>query len=112
MALTHESRSLVASLKLPSPEFAHREWVVALFDFTEALNGELCFKKGDQIELLESAEDSFDWWKGKSNQTEGWFPANYVERLDIGEADIISTQHGSEKWERKQFLGTGNFGKV
>ena len=51
--------------------------VKALFDFTPQEEGELEFKRGDIIEVIE--KDDPNWWKGKLNNNEGLFPSNYVE---------------------------------
>ena len=51
--------------------------VKALFDFTPQEEGELAFKRGDIIEVVE--KDDPNWWKGKLGGNEGLFPSNYVE---------------------------------
>lgn len=53
--------------------------VRALFDFVPTENGELAFKKGDIIAVLESVYK--DWWKGSLRGQTGIFPLNYVEKL-------------------------------
>ena len=53
--------------------------VRALFDFTPSEPGELQFRKGDIIAVLESAFQ--DWWKGTLRGQTGIFPLNYVEKL-------------------------------
>lgn len=53
--------------------------VRALFDFVPTENGELAFKKGDIIAVLESVYK--DWWKGSLRGHTGIFPLNYVEKL-------------------------------
>jgi len=53
--------------------------VRALFDFQPSEPGELQFKKGDVIAVLESVYR--DWWKGSLRGQTGIFPLNYVERL-------------------------------
>ncbi|CAB4002121.1 growth factor receptor-bound 2 [Paramuricea clavata] len=56
---------------------AGKAMVKALFDFTPQEEGELEFKRGDIIEVIE--KDDANWWKGKLNNNEGLFPSNYVE---------------------------------
>ena len=51
----------------------------ALFDFQPSEPGELQFKKGDIIAVLESVYK--DWWKGSLRGQTGIFPLNYVEKL-------------------------------
>mmetsp|Transcript_15179 Transcript_15179/g.26084 ORF Transcript_15179/g.26084 Transcript_15179/m.26084 type:complete len:511 (+) Transcript_15179:19-1551(+) len=51
----------------------------ALFDFDGEKDGDLQFKQGDVIELLDT---NLSWWKGKIDGREGVFPKNYVEKID------------------------------
>ncbi|KAJ5525623.1 SH3 domain protein [Penicillium frequentans] len=53
--------------------------VRALFDFQPSESGELQFRKGDIITVLESVYK--DWWKGSLRGQTGIFPLNYVEKL-------------------------------
>ena len=53
--------------------------VRALYDFNPSEPGELQFKKGDIIAVLESVYK--DWWKGSLRGQTGIFPLNYVEKL-------------------------------
>ncbi|MCJ1312536.1 ESCRT-0 subunit protein hse1 [Agyrium rufum] len=53
--------------------------VRALFDFQPSEAGELQFKKGDIIAVLESVYK--DWWKGSLRGQTGIFPLNYVEKI-------------------------------
>lgn len=53
--------------------------VRALFDFQLSEPGELQFRKGDIIAVLESVYK--DWWKGSLRGQTGIFPLNYVEKL-------------------------------
>jgi signal transducing adaptor molecule len=53
--------------------------VRALFDFQPTEPGELMFRKGDVIAVLESVYK--DWWKGSLRGQTGIFPLNYVEKL-------------------------------
>lgn len=61
--------------------------VRALFDFQPSEPGELQFRKGDVIAVLESVYK--DWWKGSLRGQTGIFPLNYVEKLqDPTEDDL------------------------
>ncbi|KAI3635851.1 hypothetical protein MIR68_006489 [Amoeboaphelidium protococcarum] len=55
---------------------------IAMYDFVAQRQGDLSFKKGDQIEVVKKTTSKDDWWVGKKvggdGQT-GNFPANYVE---------------------------------
>ncbi|PNY23551.1 Class E vacuolar protein-sorting machinery protein hse1 [Tolypocladium capitatum] len=53
--------------------------VRALYDFVPSEAGELEFKKGDVIAVLESVYK--DWWRGSLKGQTGIFPLNYVEKL-------------------------------
>lgn len=53
--------------------------VRALYDFQPSESGELQFRKGDVIAVLESVYK--DWWKGSLRGQTGIFPLNYVEKL-------------------------------
>ncbi|KAJ5105412.1 hypothetical protein NUU61_002759 [Penicillium alfredii] len=53
--------------------------VRALFDFQPSEPGELQFRRGDIIAVLESVYK--DWWKGSLRGQTGIFPLNYVEKL-------------------------------
>ncbi|CAI4233184.1 unnamed protein product [Auanema sp. JU1783] len=51
-------------------------FVQALFDFTPAEEGELGFKRGDVITVVN--KDDIHWWEGLFNNRRGLFPSNYV----------------------------------
>ena len=53
--------------------------VRALYDFQPSEAGELQFRKGDIIAVIESVYK--DWWKGSLRGQTGIFPLNYVEKL-------------------------------
>jgi signal transducing adaptor molecule len=53
--------------------------VRALYDFQPSEPGELQFRKGDVIAVLESVYK--DWWKGSLRGQIGIFPLNYVEKI-------------------------------
>ena len=48
----------------------------SVFEFTATDPAEMSFKEGKIINVLKSTETG--WWKGKIEQTEGWFPSSYV----------------------------------
>ncbi len=51
----------------------------ALYDFPGQETGDLPFKQGDLITIIEKTNTTEDWWKGKLGNKEGMFPANYVQ---------------------------------
>ncbi|KAI9888923.1 MAG: ESCRT-0 subunit protein hse1 [Vezdaea aestivalis] len=74
------SQGASSSAPLPSGTTAATvSRVRALFDFQPTEPGELQFRKGDVIAVLESVYK--DWWKGSLRGQTGIFPLNYVEKL-------------------------------
>jgi amphiphysin len=50
-----------------------------LYDYTAQAEGDLSFKVGDRIEVVQKGEDGNEWWVGKVGGKEGQFPANYTK---------------------------------
>ncbi|EIN13473.1 BAR-domain-containing protein [Punctularia strigosozonata HHB-11173 SS5] len=61
----------------PKPQAA--QYVVALYDFEAQADGDLSFKTGDRIEIVEKTASAEDWWTGRLNGQQGVFPGNYVQ---------------------------------
>lgn len=59
--------------------------------------GDLSFKEGDIIEIIEKT--NADWWMGRLNGREGLFPSNYVEETQTKEKAVYrpfgATYHGT-----------------
>ncbi|KAK5048298.1 hypothetical protein LTR84_005968 [Exophiala bonariae] len=68
--------------------------VRALFDFQPSEPGELQFRKGDVIAVLESVYK--DWWKGSLRGQTGIFPLNYVEKLQDPTPDELQREAQTE----------------
>ncbi|KAF2259228.1 hypothetical protein CC78DRAFT_537259 [Lojkania enalia] len=68
--------------------------VRALFDFQPSEPGELQFRKGDVIAVLESVYK--DWWKGSLRGHTGIFPLNYVEKLQDPTAEELERDAQTE----------------
>lgn len=64
--------------------------VRALYDFQPSEPGELQFRKGDVIAVLESVYK--DWWKGLLRGQTGIFPLNYVEKLQDPTAEELQRE--------------------
>ncbi|KAM9320442.1 spermatogenesis-associated protein 13 isoform 2-T2 [Gastrophryne carolinensis] len=58
----------------------------ALWDHVTMDDQELAFKAGDVIRVLEASNK--DWWWGRIEDTEAWFPASFV-RLRVNQEDIL-----------------------
>ncbi|CAM5140541.1 unnamed protein product [Natator depressus] len=58
------------------------EWCEALHDFTAETNEDLSFKKGDSIQILEHVDS--EWCRGRLNNSEGIFPAVFVQTCSAG----------------------------
>lgn len=68
--------------------------VRALYDFQPTEAGELQFRKGDIIAVLESVYK--DWWKGSLRGQTGIFPLNYVEKLQDPTQDELERDAQTE----------------
>jgi len=54
-----------------------KQYVVALYDFEAQADGDLSFRTGDRIEVMEKTASSEDWWTGKLNGVQGVFPGRW-----------------------------------
>lgn len=55
------------------------EKAVAMYDFEAQVEGDLGFKAGDVIEIVQRTANENEWWTGKLNGVQGQFPGNYVK---------------------------------
>jgi amphiphysin len=62
------------------PKPAPVNYVVALYDFAAQTEGDLEFKVGDRIEVVERTESTEDWWTGRLGGRTGVFPGNVLFR--------------------------------
>lgn len=70
--------------------------VKAIYDLTSEDPGELSFRRGDVITVLESVYR--DWWKGSLRGEVGIFPLNYVTPIpDQTPAEIAQEQQDEQK---------------
>ena len=53
-----------------------------LYDYKPQQTDDLKLKEGDVVTLIEAPAGG-DWWKGKVDENEGWFPKSYVEYIDM-----------------------------
>ena len=63
--------------KRAKPGAKETSTVTAIYAYKANETGELSFKKGDIITVIE--KDSSGWWEGKTARGQGVFPANYVK---------------------------------
>ncbi|KAG9330601.1 hypothetical protein JZ751_023708 [Albula glossodonta] len=79
---------------------------IALFDYEGIHDGDLGFKKGDRLKIL---QESGEWWKAKSMSTgeEGFIPSNYVAK-DSLETEEWFFKGVSRKDAERQLLASGN----
>nr|XP_011753985.1 spermatogenesis-associated protein 13 isoform X4 [Macaca nemestrina] len=75
----------------------------ALWDHVTMDDQELGFKAGDVIQVLEASNK--DWWWGRSEDKEAWFPASFV-RLRVNQEELsensISTRSDEQDEEASQ----------
>ncbi|XP_077415972.1 SH3 and cysteine-rich domain-containing protein 2-like [Vanacampus margaritifer] len=72
---------------------------VALYSFLPQELNDLELHPGDRVQVTDDSNE--EWWKGKSGDRVGFFPANFVQRVRPGERVwrvIQATSAGS--WER------------
>jgi len=55
------------------------ETVTALFDYSAQAEGDLSFRAGDVIEIVQRTQNDNEWWIGKLHGKQGQFPGNYVK---------------------------------
>lgn len=51
----------------------------AIYDYTAQARGDLTFKAGDKITIIQRTADQNGWWTGSINGATGVFPGNYVQ---------------------------------
>lgn len=56
-------------------------YVTALYDFDAQTDGDLSFKVGDRIEIVEKSDSTDDWWTGKLRGRQGVFPGMFSQLL-------------------------------
>ncbi|XP_036388448.1 tyrosine-protein kinase HCK [Megalops cyprinoides] len=80
--------------------------VIALYDYEATHEGDLGFKKGDRLKVL---QESGEWWMAMSISTgqEGYIPSNYVAK-DSLETEEWFFKGVSRKDAERQLLASGN----
>ncbi|KAF4622956.1 hypothetical protein D9613_002181 [Agrocybe pediades] len=84
---TQENNLFTQPTKVKAPESSFQPigqstiHAVALYDFTAVQDGDISFRQGDVIEIIQKSESTDDWWTGRSKGQQGIFPANFFELL-------------------------------
>ncbi|XP_044512535.1 SH3 and cysteine-rich domain-containing protein [Gracilinanus agilis] len=93
--LNKENRGDSSGDRPPSPASTHSQeskgplhkdtlqTYVALYKFVPQENEDLEMRPGDVVTVLEDSNE--DWWKGKIQDRTGFFPANFVQRVQPDE---------------------------
>ncbi|WWD03087.1 hypothetical protein V865_001133 [Kwoniella europaea PYCC6329] len=63
----------------PKPSFNRAVYATAIFDFEAQAEGDLSFRAGDRIEIIEKTENPDEWWTGRLNGATGVFPGTYTQ---------------------------------
>ncbi|MCI4391723.1 hypothetical protein PGIGA_G00137800 [Pangasianodon gigas] len=79
------------------PRFHPIHTYVALYKFLPQEPNDLELRPGDRVQVTDDSNE--EWWKGKSGDRVGFFPANFVQRVRPGESVWRVTQgvHGNRQ---------------
>lgn len=84
--LPSSSMASVAKKKPPPPPpppkrlpSSQGSWVTALYDFAGQGQGDLAFREGDRIKIIQKTDSTDEWWEGELKGVQGSFPANYCQ---------------------------------
>ncbi|XP_075894661.1 SH3 and cysteine-rich domain-containing protein 2-like isoform X3 [Nelusetta ayraudi] len=73
-----------SSIKVPKRIEVHSlHTYVALYKFLPQEQNDLELHPGDRVQVTDDSNE--EWWKGKSGDRVGFFPANFVQRVRPGE---------------------------
>ncbi|XP_059539985.1 spermatogenesis-associated protein 13 isoform X3 [Myotis daubentonii] len=75
----------------------------ALWDHVTMDDQELGFKAGDVIQVLEASNK--DWWWGRSEEKEAWFPASFV-RLRVNQEELSENSSSTQGEEQPEDAGS------
>ncbi|XP_059000742.1 spermatogenesis-associated protein 13 isoform X1 [Mustela lutreola] len=74
----------------------------ALWDHVTMDDQELGFKAGDVIQVLEASNK--DWWWGRNEDKEAWFPASFV-RLRVNQEELSENSSSTQGEEHEEDAG-------
>ncbi|XP_042200230.1 SH3 and cysteine-rich domain-containing protein 3 isoform X2 [Callorhinchus milii] len=76
-----------AKNKKPQPGmrggFLQTHYFVALYRYKATEKDDVDFHAGDRVTVTDDSNE--EWWKGRSGEKAGYFPANYIIRVRAGE---------------------------
>jgi tyrosine-protein kinase Src len=74
-----------------TPSASHSKIVIALYTYNAKDDGDLSFKKGERLHIIDDTDP--DWWLAKhmNNNQKGYIPMNYVasEAIEMEESVIF-----------------------
>ncbi|KAH7322318.1 SH3 domain-containing protein [Rhizoctonia solani] len=68
-------------------------WVRAMHNYTPTSASELALTQGNMIEVITTSPNG--WWDGVIEDRRGWFPGNYVARIEEGE--VVLPRGGNDR---------------
>ncbi|XP_031750576.1 SH3 and cysteine-rich domain-containing protein 2 isoform X2 [Xenopus tropicalis] len=91
-AVSEDARSVssLAAAGRARKEISPMYCYVALYKFLPQEINDLPLQPGDRVMVLDDSNE--DWWKGKCGDRTGFFPANFVQRVRLGETVWKSTK--------------------
>ncbi|XP_014001462.1 tyrosine-protein kinase HCK isoform X2 [Salmo salar] len=94
------------SVAPPVPSNGTESIAIALYDYEGVNDGDLDFKKGDKLKIL---QESGEWWRAQliSTGKEGYIPSNYVA-IDRLETEEWFYKGVSRKDAERQLLASAN----
>ncbi|KAG9301220.1 hypothetical protein G9A89_012603 [Geosiphon pyriformis] len=85
----------------------HKHYVIAIYNYEAKEKGDISFKKGDIIEVIERGKDTNDWWLGRINGEIGEFPACKIYNFNSQSTPILEDQCSQYLIQPKLYRGIG-----
>ena len=87
------------------PKPAGADYVVAMYDYTATADGDLSFRTGDQIEVVQRTASAEDWWTGRLNGVQGVFPGCVSTAFSLTTATMCGTRRCIQSRNRCTGIG-------